>query len=83
MAALALHVFNHTSASINSKADEEAPACFEWDDVGDMGVSGGDRSRVSDLFLFASGGRTAIWLEPLLPNSSSRDVIINLNLRSM
>lgn len=59
----------------------EGSILFEWDDEGDIGVNGGDKSRLCDFFLLFDTDLLATWLEALDPNGSNWDVIIKLNSR--
>lgn len=72
-----------TSESINSKADVEVSVLFEWDEEGDRGVNGGDKSRVCERFLLLPACLGVAWLVLFVPKGPNWDVIIKLNSRSV
>ena len=58
-------------------------ALFECEGEGDIGVNGGDRSRLCGFFLLCAVPTDLFdtWLEALDPSGSNWDVIIKLNSR--
>lgn len=60
-----------TSLLIKSKADEEVSSLFECDEFGDIGVNGGDKSRVCDRFLLPTTCLNVAWFGLLAPSGSN------------